>query len=66
MKRNGQKCENSLKTKKNEKIQMYYFRYPFFSKCIILHFFLKFSVKTGFQLFICVKQLKFLLFKKKT
>jgi hypothetical protein len=32
------------KQKKNKKIQMYYFHYSFFSKCII---FPKFSVKTG-------------------
>ena len=42
------------KTKKMKKIQKYYFT-----------FFPKFSVKTGFQLFLCVKQLKFLLFYKK-
>ncbi len=42
------------KTKKMKKIQKYYFT-----------FFPKFSVKTGFQLFICVKTQIFTIFYKK-
>jgi hypothetical protein len=43
---------------------MYYFHYPFFQNALFYIFSSNFQL-TGFQLFICVKQLKFLLFYKK-